>query len=57
VFMKVAGDQKFNHWSECQAKKQAKPGVPLVSIISQAIETTGTELGAETSGTIGAEVL
>jgi acyl dehydratase len=32
VFMKVAGDQKFNHWSERQAKKQAKPGVPLVSI-------------------------
>ena len=32
VFMKVAGDQKFNRWSERQAKKQAKPGAPLVSI-------------------------
>jgi hypothetical protein len=32
VFMKVSGDQKFNRWSERQAKKQAKPGVPLVSI-------------------------
>jgi hypothetical protein len=30
--MKVAGDQKFNRWSERQAKKQAKPGVSLVSI-------------------------
>ena len=25
VFMKVAGDQKFNRWSERQAKRQAKP--------------------------------
>jgi hypothetical protein len=32
VCMKVAGDQKFNRWSERQAKKQAKPGVPVVSI-------------------------
>ena len=32
VFMKVAGDQKFNRWSERQAKKQAKPGAPVVSI-------------------------
>jgi hypothetical protein len=32
VFMKVAGDQKFNRWSERQAKKQAKPGAPMVSI-------------------------
>jgi hypothetical protein len=27
--MKVAGDQKFNRWSERQAKKQASPGVPV----------------------------
>lgn len=26
VFMKVAGDEKFNLWSERQAKKQAKKG-------------------------------
>jgi hypothetical protein len=32
VFMKVAGDQKFNRWSERQAKKQAKAGEPVVSI-------------------------
>ena len=32
VFMKVAGDQKFNRWSERQAKKQARPGAPVVSI-------------------------
>ena len=32
VFMKVAGDQKFNRWSERQAKKQAKPGAPVSSI-------------------------
>src|SRR5438445_12809472 len=32
VFMKVAGYQKFNRWSERQAKKQAKPGAPVVSI-------------------------
>jgi Family of unknown function (DUF5647) len=28
VFMKVIGDQKFNRWSERQAKK----GAPLISI-------------------------
>ena len=32
VFMKVAGDQKFNRWSERQAKKQVKPGASLISI-------------------------
>src|SRR5262249_21370626 len=31
VFMKVAGDRKFNLWSERQAKKQAKKGMPLIS--------------------------
>ena len=30
--MKVAGDEKFNLWSERQAKKQAKKGTPLISI-------------------------
>jgi phosphoribosyl-dephospho-CoA transferase len=30
--MKVTGDQKFNRWSERQAKKQAKNGAPLVSV-------------------------
>ena len=28
VFMKVAGDQKFNRWSERQAKKQANQERP-----------------------------
>ena len=32
VFMKVAGDEKFNLWSERQAKKQAKKSAPLISI-------------------------
>jgi len=32
VFMKLTGDQKFNRWSERQAKKQAKKGAPLISI-------------------------
>ena len=32
VFLKVTGNQKFNRWSERQAKKQAKSGVPLVSV-------------------------
>jgi Family of unknown function (DUF5647) len=32
VFMKVAGDEKFNLWSERQAKKQAKKGAPLISV-------------------------
>jgi hypothetical protein len=30
--MKVAGDEKFNLWSERQAKKQAKKGAPLISV-------------------------
>jgi hypothetical protein len=32
VFMKVAGDEKFNLWSERQARKQAKKGTTLISI-------------------------
>ena len=32
VFMKVAGDQKFNRWSARMAKKQAKNGQPLISV-------------------------
>jgi hypothetical protein len=32
VFMKVTGDEKFNRWSERQAKKQARNGAPLVSV-------------------------
>lgn len=32
VFMQIAGDAKFNRWSERQAKKQAKKRVPVVSI-------------------------
>jgi hypothetical protein len=32
LFMKVAGDEKFNLWSERQAKKQAKKGAPLISV-------------------------
>ena len=32
VFMKVAGDEKFNLWSERQAKRQAKKGAPLISV-------------------------
>src|SRR5215831_18114181 len=32
VFMKVAGDRKFNLWSERQAKRQAKKGMPLISV-------------------------
>lgn len=32
VFMKVAGDQKFNLWSERRARKQAKKGAPLISV-------------------------
>jgi hypothetical protein len=32
VFMKVAGDAKFNRWSERKAKKQAKKGAPLISV-------------------------
>jgi hypothetical protein len=33
VFMKVAGDDKFNLWSERRAKKQAKKGAPVISVI------------------------
>ena len=32
VFMKVAGDQRFNRWSERNARKQASKGVPLISV-------------------------
>lgn len=32
VFMKVVGDEKFNNWSERKARKQAKKGVPLISV-------------------------
>jgi hypothetical protein len=32
VFMKVAGDEKFNLWRERRARKQAKKGTPLISI-------------------------
>ena len=32
VFMKVAGDGKFNRWSERKAKKQAKNGAPLIGV-------------------------
>ena len=32
VFMKVAGDEKFNRWSKRKAKKQAKKGVSRISV-------------------------
>ena len=32
VFMKVAGNEKFNLWSERRARKQAKKGTPLISV-------------------------
>ena len=32
VFMKVAGDEKFNLWSERRARKQAKKGSSLISV-------------------------
>ena len=32
VFMKVAGDEKFNRWSERKARKQAKKGASLISV-------------------------
>lgn len=32
VFMKVAGDEKFNRWSERNARKQTKKGAPLISV-------------------------
>ena len=35
VFMKVAGDQKFNRWSARCAKKQAEKGGFLISVTVQ----------------------
>ena len=32
VFMKLAGDQKFNRWSARWAKRQAKKVQPLISV-------------------------
>ena len=32
VFMKLAGNQKFNRWSVRWAKRQAKKGQPLISL-------------------------
>jgi hypothetical protein len=32
VFMQVAGDEKFNLWSERRARKQARKGSPLISV-------------------------
>jgi hypothetical protein len=32
VFMKVAGDEKFNRWSEGRARKQAKKGSPFIAV-------------------------
>jgi hypothetical protein len=32
VFMKLAGDEKFNQWSARWAKRQAKKGQPLISV-------------------------
>ena len=32
VFMKLAGNQKFNQWSARWAKRQTKKGQPLISI-------------------------
>ena len=32
VFMKVAGDEKFNRWSERNARKQTKKGARLISV-------------------------
>jgi hypothetical protein len=32
VFMKVAGDRRFNRWSARWAKKQSKKGVALISV-------------------------
>jgi hypothetical protein len=32
VFMKLAGNQKFNQWSARWAKRQAKKGQPLISV-------------------------
>ena len=32
LFMKLAGNQKFNQWSARWAKRQAKKGQPLISV-------------------------
>jgi hypothetical protein len=32
VYIKVAGDKRFNRWSERNAKQQARKGTPLVSV-------------------------
>lgn len=32
VFMKLAGDQRFNRWSARWAKRQAKQGQPVISV-------------------------
>jgi hypothetical protein len=32
VFMKLAGDEKFNRWSERKARKQAKKGARVISV-------------------------
>jgi hypothetical protein len=53
VFMKVAGDEKFNLWSERRARKQAKKGTPLISVtvkklgpVHSRIEALSLEHGA-----------
>ena len=32
VFMKIAGDETFNRWSERKARKQANKGARLISV-------------------------
>jgi len=32
VFIKLAGDEKFNRWSARWAKRQAKKGQPIISV-------------------------
>jgi len=32
VFMKLAGDEKFNQWSARLAKRQAKKGQPVIAV-------------------------
>jgi len=32
VFMKLAGDEKFNRWSARSAKRQARKGQPIISV-------------------------
>jgi len=32
VFIKLAGDEKFNRWSTRWAKRQAKKGQPIISV-------------------------